>query len=128
MVNQPLGPAIDLGAKNIFVFIPSPVGFEMTGDLVDIALSTISTWMASSLVSQFETIAKQNEIFMLKEKRRPIRLCVVRPSFALPAGLLDFGSRVEELIGLGEEACEQRLRRFDPDNHLTWDPYATTAS
>lgn len=82
LLNQPLLPAIRLGAKNIFVFIPSPEAFGVTDDLFDIAQTLLTTWLATSLTAQIRTVAVYNIIHEINESPK-IRLCVVRPGVYL---------------------------------------------
>lgn len=128
LLNQPLKPAIDLGARNIFVLIPAPIEFGLTESLADIFSSLITTWLATSLLAQVKATSARNQFARkLGDEQEIVRLCIVRPSTNLSVepgvGLLDFGAHVERLVRNGRQACEDRLdpNRFDPKNQHTWD-------
>jgi len=128
LLNQPLKPAIDIGARNVFVLIPAPIEFGLTETFSDIFSSLLSTWLSTSLLAQVKATSARNQFArQLGEEHKIVRLCIVRPSTNLSVEpgvcLLDFGDHVDHLVRSGRQACEDRLdpSRFDPQNHLTWD-------
>jgi predicted acylesterase/phospholipase RssA len=123
LLNQPLAPAIRLGATHLYVFIPSVVQFGDTRDIVAIGSTMLNTWLAMSLAAQIEQIKLRNEIRTYTGDPR-LRVCVVRPPIDLSevpgVGLLSFGIHVTQLIDLGRKSAEERLDRFDSSNEQTW--------
>jgi predicted acylesterase/phospholipase RssA len=123
LLNQPISPAIRLGATNLYVFIPSVEQIGDTRDMLAIGNTMLSTWLAMSLTSQIEQIKLRNQIRLIT-KDPPLRVCVVRPGLDLGqspgVGLLSFGLKVDELIAMGRKSAEERLSRFDPSNPNTW--------
>lgn len=123
LMNQPISPAIGLGATNLYVFIPSAEALGRTDHLLAIGSSLMSTWLSQSLIAQIERIKLRNDIRLLTGQPL-LRVCVVRPSSDLGrdpgVNLLSFGKKVRELIELGAEAARDRMLRFDPNNQNTW--------
>jgi predicted acylesterase/phospholipase RssA len=123
LLNQPISPAIRLGAKNLYVFIPSVTQIGDTRDLLAIGSTLLSVWLAMSLTAQIEQIKLRNLIRSYTGDE-PLRVCVVRPGLDLGedpgVGLLSFGTKVGELIALGRRSAVDRLSRFDPGNANTW--------
>jgi predicted acylesterase/phospholipase RssA len=123
LLNQPIAPAIRLGATNIHVFIPSVEKIGNTENILAIGSTILTTWLGMSLTAQIDQIKLRNEI-RIYTKDPPLRICVVRPSLDLGLDpgveLLSFGSKVEQLIELGKNSAKKRLSRFDPGDRSTW--------
>lgn len=136
LLNQPIAPAIGLGARVVYVFIPSPITFGSTRNLAEIAGTLASTLLATSLQAQIRQIGLSNRIYSQtlsspkltdadrqKLEQRIIRLCVIRPPVELPAGLLSFGEDVEEMIERGRRDTRRRIKHFDFKNLEWWDAF-----
>jgi predicted acylesterase/phospholipase RssA len=123
LLNQPISPAIALGAANLYVVIPSSAALGRTNNLLAIGNTLLTTWLSLSILSQLNSIRLRNEI-RAKVGDQKIRVCVIRPPVslesALDVNLLSFGKRVSEMIEPGEKAARDRLDRFDSDNENTW--------
>lgn len=123
LMNQPITPAIELGARRLYVFIPSSTGLGRTRNLLEIGETMLSTWLAVSLINQIERVKLRN--FIREQTGDPLlEICVIRPPLPLErvpgAGLLSFGEKVNELVENGKVSAEQRLLSFDPRNQATW--------
>ncbi len=105
LLNQLIAPAAGLGARVIYVFIPSPVVFGPTQSLPELVKTLTTTLLAISLEAQVRQIA----------------MCVIRPEQALPAGLLGFGDHVTEMIATGYGDAKRWLRHFNYAEHFWWD-------
>lgn len=124
LLNQPIQPALVLGAKTIYVLIPNSTREGDTRSLMAIGSTLLSTWMASSFDAEIERIRGLN--LTSGSAGDLIKLCVVRPGQDLAkacpgAGLLAFGSQVRELIEYGHRAADARLNDFHHDDPSTWD-------
>lgn len=126
LLNQPISPAIALGAHRIYVLIPTSEALGRTENLLSIGSALITAWLSASLVSQVAATKLRNEIRgAIGDPKFPkIELCVIRPNenieTKLGVGLLSFGEKVDELVSLGEQEAHQRIHRFDPANENTW--------
>lgn len=141
LLNQPIAPALLLGAKLVYVFIPAPIKFFLDTHLIDMAQSLLSLWLATSLEAQVRRVGENNlrrrqmiagmrsqYAESLWEVEDPIRqmeddkqrLCVVRPEFDLGVGLLEFGKDVERMIADGARRANEALKKFDYDVDATW--------
>lgn len=134
LLNQPIAPAVGLGARVIYVFIPSPVVLGPTQSLPELVQTLTTTLLATSLEAQVRQIAVANRMYLQAldnpeisgEQReifeqRIVRLCVIRPENALPAGLLGFGDHVQDMIATGYEDAKRRLKHFNYAEHFWWD-------
>lgn len=134
LLNQLIAPAAGLGARVIYVFIPSPVVFGPTQSLPELVKTLTTTLLAISLEAQVRQIAIANRMCLqalknpeISEEQREIfdqrivRLCVIRPEQALPAGLLGFGDHVTEMIATGYGDAKRWLRHFNYAEHFWWD-------
>ena len=72
LLNQPIAPAIGLGARVLYVFIPSPTIFGNTSNLAEIAGTLASTLLATSLEAQIRQIGLSNRIYS------PSLICLMR--------------------------------------------------
>lgn len=148
LLNQPITPATKMGAKRLYVLIPSAPGFRATGNLIDLASSLLTTFLASSLDAQMRAIGAMNlttnrliaQIDALPEPDRTasqaqrdglmaglVQLCVIRPPMpledALGINLLSFGKEVHKMVDNGKTAGRERLKWFDASEPKTWDAY-----
>jgi NTE family protein len=123
LLNQPISPAIALGATTLYVIIPTPKILGKTDNIGSTASTVLSVWLSASLVSQFDTVCVRNEI------RRTIgepliKICVIRPLRDLTdefgVGLLNFGKNVKALVDHGRSTAHDRLNTFDSQNPHTW--------
>lgn len=123
LLNQPISPAIRMGARNLYVIIPSVQSFGSTEGLLAIGSTLLSTWLTMSLTAQIDQIRLRNRIRAMTGDDK-LRLCVIRPALDIGrepgVGLLSFGLKVSELIAAGKLSAEQRIARFDPQNEQTW--------
>ena len=123
LLNQPISPALTLGATTLYVFLPTSQRLGTTRNLLEIGSALLTTWLAASLTSQIERVKLRNDIRGLMDEPK-FKLCVVRPLFDLSEHLgiqlLSFGERVDELVALGSENARDRLALFDPANEDTW--------
>jgi predicted acylesterase/phospholipase RssA len=123
LLNQPISPALKLGATNIYVFIPSVEQIGDTRDVLAIGSTMLTVLLGVSLTAQIEQIKLRNQIRSYT-KDPPLRVCVVRPSLDLGTapgvGLLSFGLHVEQMVEMGRQSAVERLSRFDPANPNTW--------
>ncbi len=123
LMNQPITPAIKLGAKIIYVLIPKAEGLSPATSLVNIAETLCETWIGTSLMSQLEIIKVTNDISN-HMNQEGIAICVIRPQEDLGSkygvNLLAFGEKVRELISDGNSSANYKLNQFDSNNSLTW--------
>ncbi len=123
--NQPISSAISLGAKRIYVVIPSADSPGRTRNLSEILSMLLNTWLASSLLAQIDVVKIQNKIYS-KTEDKPICLVLIRPQIDIitqhGVDLLAFGKNVEQLISSGYKTTKERLSksRFNPENQNTW--------
>lgn len=123
--NSPVRPALKLGARFLFVLLPSVEAAPNLEDLPTIAGRLLRVWIDGSLLQQLEWVRLLNETVHPALGKRPIPVCCMRPTRDLKqtfaVGLLDFGTKnVAELITAGNADAEQRLSRFDVANPGTW--------
>lgn len=123
LLNQPITPAIALGALNVYVIVPSSEALGETGNLLAITSTLVTTWLSASMIAQIDNVRLRNKIRGYTGDA-PIRLCMIRPpqniTERLGVTLLSFGNAVPEMVADGERVAQQRLDRFDPDNEDTW--------
>jgi NTE family protein len=124
LMNQPISPAIKLGAKIIYIIIPNSEGWRRTNSLLSIAEALFATWIEASLLSQIEIIKVTNELISAKVSEQGIAVCIIRPDSDLSAeyniNLLSFGKAVPELIANGERSANLRLNRFSINEAKSW--------
>jgi len=124
LMNQPISPAILLGGQLIYVLIPTPAALGETTDLLQIASTALSVWLAESLIMQVELIKVRNDI--RRSTGDPLlKICIIRPlrnlEEAFGVSLLSFGVKIPELIKQGYDDAKTRLETFDQENPTTWD-------
>jgi predicted acylesterase/phospholipase RssA len=124
--NQPILPAIQLGARLIYVLIPHPETPSLTTHLGSISEALLTTWLSQSLEIEIERTKLRNDITRaIDDPEDPLTaLCIIRPSADLTAtfgvGLLSFGEKVKELETNGFEAATIRLQSFKIADETTW--------
>jgi len=126
LLNQPIQPALFLGAKTIYVLIPNSNPQGDIRNLISIGTTLLSTWMASSFDADIERIKGINLRASLSGSDDRIKLCVVRPGQSLEKtfpglGMLDFGREVSDLVQNGRDAANHRLNNFRHNDPSSWD-------
>jgi NTE family protein len=122
LLNQPITPAIALGALNLFVVVPSSEALGATDNLLAIASTLATIWLSASMFAQLDNVRLRNRIRENTGDTK-IRLCMIRPPrdlTRLGVTLLSFGKAVPEMVANGDMVARQRLDRFDPSNDKTW--------
>jgi predicted acylesterase/phospholipase RssA len=123
LLNQPITPAIALGALNLYVVVPSSEALGTTDHLLAIASTLVTTWLSASLIAQIDNVRLRNMIRAQTQDPK-IRLCLIRPpqdiTARLGVTLLSFGKSVQEMVAYGEQVARDRLDRFDPADEKTW--------
>jgi len=123
--NQPVGPAIDLGGRLIYILIPQPEGPQQSGNnVVQTTSALLQTWLSMSLDWQIDLTKVRNQIARARPREKPTILCAVRPQSDLTeeygVGLLSFGQNVDQLIRAGEQDADLRLDNFNHEDEKTW--------
>ncbi|MBF6570873.1 MAG: patatin-like phospholipase family protein [Candidatus Binataceae bacterium] len=118
--NQPLGGALGCikDDDQIFILMPHADDLPGTFDLTTLIPRLLEIWLSAGLAQEMYRLRIHNQL----NKDRMIPVCAIRATRPLDeiSGLLNFGTRVEELVAQGREDANFALEKFNPNSPKTW--------